>query len=90
MGYSATAAAFDTLKKLDKFCAESTGLNTSWKVADTEFFYEIDTNAEEDGAIRGEVFRIMDHGLCEKVGTFFISKDGKTVSFPAVPSLVWA
>jgi hypothetical protein len=87
MGYSATTIAFNKLNKLEDFCRKTTNSSNTWKVGNTEYFFEVNTD-KQDGSIHGYVEKMVPGG-CIRVGNFFISKDGKNISFPGVPPSVW-
>lgn len=96
MGWSCSAAAGDTLRRLERLCYCDTKSQNVWLGEnDDKFFFELPTKEHDDGHIAGEVYRevgskrLGPHAeiqSCEYAGAYYISPNGKVKVFAGLPA----
>ena len=82
MGWSCRAEAAETMDKWTKACVKGTGFSNTFKIGKVQFFWELDNVEQEDGAITGEVIRIISFGKCALEAAFRIEGDGRVSKAP--------
>jgi hypothetical protein len=81
MGWSATAKACDIERAWSDACHKQTGQSNAYETEGKRFFY--DTGREQrDGAITGQVFRMLPDGMAVRSGSFRIESDGTVTRYP--------
>lgn len=83
MGWSCTKAAGDTHDKWAAICRKSTGSSNAFEISGARYFYECDNVEHDDGAITGEVFRMVSESGAKKIGNYRIGGDGSVKKWPA-------
>jgi len=78
MGYSFTASAGATLRRIQDLCRAHTGSTNEWKYGGVRYFYEMG-KSHEDGHISGVIYGVTAAGMARMVGILVISPDGKLV-----------
>lgn len=79
MGYSAAAAAFDTLNTFDNHGTDRSG--NVWEYNGSRYFFERGRE-NSDGAITGTIFRFVGTDSAVRVGSFRINPDGTIARAP--------
>jgi hypothetical protein len=82
MGWSLSAAAGRTLEQWTAVCAEHTGTSNTFVYKGREYFFEIDRDEYETGAVTGKVYAMRAPG-CSGIGSFKIEGSGKLSRGPA-------
>jgi len=81
MGWSATAKACQVEQEWAQACHAQTGQSNVYETSGKRFFY--DTGREQrDGAITGQVFRMLPDGFAVRSGSFRIEADGTVTRYP--------
>ena len=100
MGYSATAAAFDTLERIVREAGPEYGSNGWQAVNGRNYFYERG-DEHTDGAITGTVlcnylpsewraeWGTYNPNSCKAAGSFRIEPNGKVTRFAGIPKTLW-
>ncbi len=86
MGYSCAAAADDTLRKLGEILSPRDGGAPSNEYTGTDgrrYFFEVGRE-NADGAVTGQVVRMIGDGHAQRAGSFRIEPNGKVTRFPFV------
>jgi hypothetical protein len=91
MGWSHTARAGDTMKRIEKACQETAGggprqMSNTFLMDGEAYFHEVDCRDQPDHGIRGTIFRMyVGRGGKEMAawsGTFHINGDGVLLQGP--------
>lgn len=90
MGWSFAAAAGKVTDAWEKACIASTDSQNTWKDSrGVQYFWEASRVEHSDGAITGQIFKILPNGLCRTSGTFRIDGNGTIVRAPQFLKDVW-
>lgn len=76
MGWSCSKAASEVMTKISNACIAQTGSQNTFKVKNTEFFFEASRKEHYDGAITGSIVKMLPNNMCRKAGSFKINGDG--------------
>lgn len=87
MGWSCNADAARTMDKWTQACLQSTGVQNEYISDGTRFFWELSSVEHDDGAITGEILKVLTSrpdgsASCQPIGTFRIDGDGKVAQGP--------
>ena len=82
MGWSCTAKASDTERRISAWCRATTGSSNVFEHGGSRYFYEVGDETKS-GAIFGEVFKMVGDSSAVPVGSFNINPEGKFTHGPA-------
>lgn len=83
MGWSCAAAANDTMRAWVDACVKQTGSSNTYKVGEQQYFWEVSSREHVDGAITGNVYKMLPDNRCVGCASFRINPDGSVARAPA-------
>jgi len=87
MGISYSSAAVKVLEKWTAACLQSTNSQNTFTVKDKTYFWEPSVREHKDGAVTGNIFRVIDlnvdgRELVRPASAFRINADGSVTRAP--------
>lgn len=86
MGWSCRAEANETMKRWSNACAAQTGSSNEFRVGEDTYFYELSRKEHNDGAITGQIMKVVrqegDRRWATKAMSFRIEGNGTVTRAP--------